>query len=79
MYDKIVENPYEESGGNDEEALTGVVNIHFPAMRTWIKEYLKATRGKVGGAPEHDCFLHGGVLSSHGLSCTCHCLLGSGC
>ena len=74
-----MENPYEESGGNDEEALTGVVNIHFPDMRTWIKEYLEATRKKVGRAPEHDCFLHGGVLSPHGLSCTCHWLLGSGC
>ena len=50
MYDEVVENPYEESGSNDEEALTGVINIHFPDMRTWIKEYLEATRKKVGGA-----------------------------
>ena len=52
MYDEVVENPYEESGSNDEEALTGVINIHFPDMRTWIKEHLEATKKKVGGAAE---------------------------
>ena len=57
VYDEVVENPYEESGGDDEEALTGVRNIHFPAMRTWIKEHLEAASEKVGGAAEHIYFL----------------------
>ena len=57
-----MENPYEESGGNDEEALTGVINIHFPDMRTWIKEYLEATKKKVAGAAECAYLLHGGML-----------------
>ena len=57
-----MENPYEESGGNDEEALTGVINIHFPDMRTWIKEYLEATKKKVGRAAECGYLLHEGML-----------------
>ena len=62
MYDEVVENPYEESGGNDEEALTGVINIHFPDMRMWIKEYLDATKKKVGGATKCAYLLHEGML-----------------
>ena len=71
-----MENPYEESGGNDEEALTGVSNIHFPAMRTWIKEYLEATKKKVGVAAVCTCLLHGGMLI---VLCCCVFTLGSGC
>ena len=42
MYDDVVENPYEDSGGKDTVALTGVENIYFPAMRDWIREHIEA-------------------------------------
>jgi hypothetical protein len=40
VYDKVVEDPYADTGGNEEEALTGVVNIYFPEMKKWIFQYL---------------------------------------
>ena len=42
VYGDVVENPYAESGGKDTEALTGVENIYFPAMRDWIKEHIES-------------------------------------
>ena len=40
VYEDVVENPYEDSGGNEEEALTGVINKNFPAMKEWLAQYL---------------------------------------
>ena len=64
VYDEVVENPYEDSGGDEVEALTGVRNIHFPAMKTWIKKHLDDTRKKVDGAAGHIHFLCKGMLIS---------------
>ena len=51
MYDDVRENPYEDTGGEDTVALTGVENIHFPAMRDWIKEHIEsAARRRVVAA-----------------------------
>lgn len=46
MYDKVVENPYEDTGGKDTVALTGVENVYFPAMRDWIREHIAAAAQK---------------------------------
>ena len=43
-----MENPYEDTGGNEEEALTGVINIYFPDMKTWIHQYLTLVEQRVG-------------------------------
>ena len=42
VYDNVVENPYADTGGEDTIALTGAENVHFPAMRDWIKEHIQA-------------------------------------
>ena len=42
MYNKVVENPYKDTGGEDTVALTGVENVYFPAMRDWIREHIEA-------------------------------------
>ena len=49
VYEEVVENPYEETGGDDVTALTGVSNEHFPDMRTWIKEHLSMAAEEVRG------------------------------
>ena len=46
MYDDVRENPYEDTGGEDTIALTGVENIYFPAMRDWIKEHIESAAQK---------------------------------
>ena len=43
-----MENPYEDTGGDDVTALTGVVNVHFPDMRGWIKDHLTMVARQVG-------------------------------
>lgn len=48
MYEDIRENPYEDTGGKDTIALTGVKNIYFPDMRDWIKKHIElAVQNKV--------------------------------
>ena len=48
MYDDVVENPYEDTGGKDTVALTGVENVYFPSMRDWIKDHVEdAAQNKV--------------------------------
>ena len=50
IYDNVVEKPYEDTGGEGGEtiALTGVENIYFPKMKTWIKEHIEmAAKNKV--------------------------------
>ena len=44
----VKEDPYADTGEDDETALTGVVNPYFPKMRTWIKEHLDEAEEKVG-------------------------------
>lgn len=51
VYDKVVENPYEDTGEDDVTALTGVVNVHFPDMRTWIKDHLTMVAQQVSWWP----------------------------
>ena len=47
----MVEDPYAETGGDDENAdvtaLTGVVNVYFPRMRDWMKEYIMEAAERV--------------------------------
>lgn len=51
VYDNVVENPYEDTGGKDTVALTGVENIYFPAMRDWIRDHIQgAAQRKVVAA-----------------------------
>jgi hypothetical protein len=47
VYDEVVENPYEDTGGKEEEALTGVINVYFPDMKKWIFEHLTKAAVKV--------------------------------
>ena len=43
VYQKVVEKPYESTGGDEGEtvALTGIENVHFPAMKRWICSHLE--------------------------------------
>lgn len=50
VYDEVVENPYEDTGGDDITALTGVQNEYFPDMREWICDYLCSVEKKVSVA-----------------------------
>ena len=47
VYDDVVEDPYADTGGNEEEALTGVINIYFPEMKKWIFQYLSKVAEEV--------------------------------
>lgn len=47
VYEEVVENPYEDTGGDDITALTGVQNEYFPDMRDWICDYLSSVEKKV--------------------------------
>ena len=47
VYENVVEDPYADTGSDDETALTGVVNIYFPRMRDWMKEYITEIAEKV--------------------------------
>ena len=64
----MVEDPYADTGGNEEEALTGVINIYFPDMKKWIFEYLSKVAEEV-------CVLVCVLIVSHmislGLGCGC--------
>ena len=44
VYTNVVEDPYAETGADDETAdetaLTGVVNRYFPQMKKWIEDHL---------------------------------------
>lgn len=50
VYDEVVENPYEDTGGDDVTALTGVQNEYFPDMKEWICDYLSSVDEKVSVA-----------------------------
>ena len=41
VYSKVVENPYESAAANPTKALTGSVNVYFPALRDWIKSHVE--------------------------------------
>ena len=47
VYSNIVENPYKETGGDENTALTGVINWNFPRIRNWIWNHLTAVKVKV--------------------------------
>ena len=44
MYSELSPRPYEESGGDDSEALTGVISEYFPVLKKWILEVIKANK-----------------------------------
>ena len=45
----MVEDPYADTGGSEEEALTGVINVYFPEMKKWIFLYLSKAAEEVCG------------------------------
>ena len=67
VYDEVVEDPYADTGGNEEEALTGVINIYFPEMKKWIFKYLSEVADKVS------------VVWCQKISMICCILLPGGC
>ena len=44
VYSDLTPKPYEVSGGDESEALTGVVSEYFPKLKVWILEIVKANR-----------------------------------
>ena len=44
VYDDLSAKPYEESGQSQTMALTGVENVHFPDLKIWILDTLKANK-----------------------------------
>ena len=39
-YTKVVEDPYAETGADEETALTGAVNPYCPQIKDWIEDHL---------------------------------------
>ena len=63
MYDDVVEDPYEDTGGKDTVALTGVENIYFPEMRDWVKEHVAdAAKKKVVASDTEENMLLADVI-----------------
>ena len=41
VYSDLTPKPYEVSGADESEALTGVVSEYFPKLKVWILEVVK--------------------------------------
>lgn len=45
VYTKVSKNPFKSAAEDDTIALTGAVNLHFPALKEWILTHV--TNNKV--------------------------------
>lgn len=57
MYDWIREDPSAGTGKADTVALTGIENVYFPQMRSWILEHIKGSEEVVVSEVEDNLLL----------------------
>ena len=53
MYSDLTPKPYEECGGNEEEALTGVLSEYFPILKEWILKIVEDNKVCINHACLH--------------------------
>ena len=44
VYSDLSPKPYEECGGNEQEALTGVLSEYFPILKKWILKIVETNK-----------------------------------
>ncbi|XP_065910466.1 inositol 1,4,5-trisphosphate-gated calcium channel ITPR1-like [Dysidea avara] len=62
-YQKVRANPYEEAIKNPHTALTGAVNVHFPALKEWILNHIYSQQNVVGGKAK----INNNIFTAHVL------------